>query len=146
MRNRLTVVQGHDHPLLLSRALTAGDASWIGEPPRPGKVYGAKTRYRQSDAAARVVQTARGGAASTDVAWAGAVSAGAASVGAASVGAASADNGAGHFRAEFETPQWAVTPGQSAVFYDGDVCLGGGVIRAAEPLEAVAAAGWQAIS
>jgi len=35
----------------------------------------------------------------------------------------------GFCRIQFETPQWAVTPGQSVVFYDGDVCLGGGVIE-----------------
>jgi tRNA-specific 2-thiouridylase len=36
------------------------------------------------------------------------------------------------FRLDFSDPQWAVTPGQSAVLYDGDVCLGGGVIQAAQ--------------
>ena len=32
------------------------------------------------------------------------------------------------FELDFATPQWAVTPGQSAVLYRGEVCLGGGVI------------------
>ena len=36
------------------------------------------------------------------------------------------------FRIDFEAPQWAATPGQSAVVYDGEVCLGGGVITATE--------------
>ncbi|WP_286306705.1 tRNA 2-thiouridine(34) synthase MnmA [Polynucleobacter sp. HIN5] len=32
------------------------------------------------------------------------------------------------FELQFEAAQWAVTPGQSAVLYQGDVCLGGGII------------------
>jgi tRNA-specific 2-thiouridylase len=101
-KNTLWVVQGHDHPWLLSSALEADDVSWIaGEPPRPGS-YGAKTRYRQADAACTL------------------------------------SGSPGAIRLEFEEPQWAVTPGQSAVLYDGEVCLGGGVIAAA--VAAVAAA------
>ena len=34
----------------------------------------------------------------------------------------------GRWRAEFDAPQWAPTPGQYLVLYDGDVCLGGGAI------------------
>ena len=36
---------------------------------------------------------------------------------------------AGGFQIRFDTPQRAVTPGQSAVFYDGDEVIGGGTIQ-----------------
>lgn len=96
-KNELIVVQGHDHPLLLSYRLRADQLSWIGPPPLAGHRYGAKTRYRQQDAAC-VVESIAGDA----------------------------------LVLRFEQAQWAVTPGQSVVMYDGDVCLGGGVIVAAE--------------
>jgi tRNA-specific 2-thiouridylase len=49
--NILTVVQGHDHPLLLSDGLQAQQMHWIaGHDPREHWVYAAKTRYRQPDA------------------------------------------------------------------------------------------------
>ena len=41
------------------------------------------------------------------------------------------ENGRAHIR--LHEPQRAVTPGQAAVFYDGDVVLGGGWICRAEP-------------
>ena len=95
--NTLTIVQGHDHALLQAARLTAQDTSWVaGSAPDAGKVYGAKTRYRQSDAACRLTDAA-----------------------------------AQTFGLTFDAPQWAVTPGQSAVVYDGEVCLGGGIITAA---------------
>jgi tRNA-uridine 2-sulfurtransferase len=31
-------------------------------------------------------------------------------------------------KVDFPAPQWAVTPGQSVVLYDGEVCIGGGII------------------
>ncbi len=56
-RNELIVVQGHDHPLLRSRALSAADLAWVsGEPPDPGRAYGGKTRYRQADAACHIAR------------------------------------------------------------------------------------------
>jgi len=91
--NTLWVVQGHDHPWLLSQTLEADQASWIaGVAPEAGRIA-AKTRYRQSDVACDV-----------------------------------APREDGNFALSFVDAQWAVTPGQSAVLYDGDVCLGGGII------------------
>lgn len=94
--NTLYVVQGHDHPWLLSASLAAGQVSWVaGTPPENARVH-AKTRYRQADMACTQRQAEDG-----------------------------------RFQLQFEQPQWAVTPGQSAVLYDGDVCLGGGIIEMA---------------
>jgi tRNA-specific 2-thiouridylase len=101
-RNTLRVVQGHDHPWLLSHHLTATDLSWVaGEPPAAGPLA-AKTRYRQADAACVLAPVER-----------------------------LAPGGPPVMALEFAEPQWAVTPGQSAVLYDGEVCLGGGVIDSA---------------
>ena len=48
----------------------------------------------------------------------------------------------GEFTLQFDSPQWAATPGQSAVLYDGEVCLGGGVIdRVAVPQPAATPSG-----
>jgi tRNA-uridine 2-sulfurtransferase len=86
-------VQGHDHPLLMKKALTASEASWIAGRVPQNKSVTAKTRYRQADASCtlgRVLES--------------------------------------EIRVDFEAPQWAVTPGQSVVLYEGEVCLGGGII------------------
>ncbi len=60
--NTLTVVQGHDHALLLRTSLAAADASWVsGAPPREGEGLGAKTRYRQADSSCSLRNAGGGG-------------------------------------------------------------------------------------
>jgi tRNA-specific 2-thiouridylase len=59
--NTLQVVQGHDHPALLSASLVARDLSWVaGRAPHTHWVYAAKTRYRQPDAACQVERVGSG--------------------------------------------------------------------------------------
>mgnify|MGYP000055276056 FL=1 len=54
-RNTLRVVQGHDHPWLLSLGLAAQDLAWVaGQAPAAGRCA-AKTRYRQADAECALV-------------------------------------------------------------------------------------------
>jgi len=49
------VVQGHDHPALLTERIAAADLSWVsGRLPHTHWVYTAKTRYRQPDAACEI--------------------------------------------------------------------------------------------
>jgi tRNA-specific 2-thiouridylase len=91
--NTLYVVQGHDHPWLLSPTLSTDQISWIAGHTPDTSALSAKTRYRQAD----VPCTFHSDSDTT-------------------------------FSLAFDTPQWAVTPGQSAVLYDGDICLGGGII------------------
>ena len=95
--NTLWVVQGHDHPWLLSAHLQAHDVSWIAGSPGAAGAMNAKSRYRQEDAACQLSGATRS-----------------------------------EFQLDFSEPQWAVTPGQSAVLYEGDVCLGGGIIAVSD--------------
>ena len=92
--NTLVVGQGHNHPRLFTRTLTAHDMHWVSsQPPARRFLCTAKIRYRQPDQAVTVRLC---------------------------------DND--RIDAEFVEPVRAITPGQSIVLYDGERCLGGGVI------------------
>lgn len=103
-RNALTVVQHQDHPLLLSTAFDVAEIQWLAPPAGLEFECSVKTRYRQRDLACRVQGSA-------------------------------ADSGAtGELRVTLAEPARAVTPGQYAVFYRDDRCLGGGVIARRYPV------------
>jgi len=97
-RNALIVVQGHDHPLLSSSALTTGPVHWLTREPTEPFQCTVKVRYRQADQPARLEPRADGSA-----------------------------------YIVFDRPQRAVTPGQYAVVYVGERCLGGAVIETTVP-------------
>jgi tRNA-uridine 2-sulfurtransferase len=106
--NTLHVVQGHGHAWLQSQWLVADDVSWVsGHAP---------TRPTWPTASAPLAAKTRYRQADAPCQF-------------------SAPGSGSGFRLDFERAQWAVTPGQSAVLYDGEVCLGGGVIGHAAAAE-----------
>ena len=99
--NRLIVGQGHDHPMLQSTELTAYKLDWVVN--APTQLFTAQG-YRCT-AKTRYRQPDQ----------------------ACTVFAL--DETGDTIKVVFDEPQRAVTPGQSCVFYDDDICLGGGVIQ-----------------
>jgi tRNA-specific 2-thiouridylase len=105
-RNVLMVVQGDNHPSLLKNALICGAIHWINAPPPLPLRATAKTRYRQSDQACLIEPCEPD---TTSLQLDKIVNS--------------------HYRVTFDQPQRAITPGQSVVFYQDDICLGGGIIE-----------------
>lgn len=98
--NRLIVGQGHDHAMLQSDELTAYKLDWGIAP--PAQIFG-KQGFRCT-AKTRYRQSDQ------------------------DCTVFALDETGDKVKVVFDEAQRAVTQGQSVVFYDGDICLGGGVI------------------
>lgn len=98
--NRLIVGQGHDHAMLQSDELTAYKLDWGIAP--PAQIFG-KQGFRCT-AKTRYRQPDQ------------------------DCTVFALDDTGDKVKVVFDEAQRAVTQGQSVVFYDGDICLGGGVI------------------
>jgi tRNA-specific 2-thiouridylase len=96
-KNKLVVVQGHDHPALYSINAKVSGIHWIADV--KGTLNGKRdisvaVRYRQDAVDAKILSANKQS-----------------------------------ISLEFEEPVFALAPGQSAVFYRKDECLGGGIIE-----------------
>jgi tRNA-specific 2-thiouridylase len=100
-RNALVVVQGRGHRLLWADSLEADAPRWINGPP------GALASGAAMPLHARIRHRH------------------------AMAGCTLMALPDGRLCVTFDEPQWAVTPGQYVVFYDGPECIGGAVIERA---------------
>jgi tRNA (5-methylaminomethyl-2-thiouridylate)-methyltransferase len=131
---------GGTHPALYAHTATVGGLFWVAGAPPPALLAAsdrgaawmdlqAKARYLQPPAAVRVSlgvdDASAGDAEFAPSAFCTPLSAAAA---AAEAGLPGRD-AAATMRVRFAAPARALTPGQAMVLYDGEVCLGGGVIR-----------------
>lgn len=98
--NHLIVGQGHDHPLMLSQTLWSEPIDWVA-----GSAPLTADQPLRCTAKTRYRQPDQDCWVYLD------------------------DQDPRSVRVVFDLAQRAVTPGQSVVFYQGDVCLGGGVIH-----------------
>jgi len=96
--NTLIVVQGHQHPLLYSRTLQTQDTNWIR-----GELPDASVTYGAKTRYRQGDATCKLDLKNNQL-------------------------GLNDFSLDFNAQQWAITPGQSAVLYLNEVCLGGGII------------------
>ena len=110
-RNVLIVVQDHDHPLLMSDSFTVEDMHWLvapgGMPPDGMPRNGAELECAVKTRYRQSDLPCR-----------------------------LRPERAGRWHVALSRPARAVTPGQYAVFYAEDLCLGGGVIAERHPLSA----------
>jgi len=98
-RNALIIAEGDNHPLLFKPTLQAEGVHWI----TPTLTQTATTHSLSCQAKIRYRQTDQ--ACQIDYL------------------------GEDRYQVTFEQPQRAITPGQSIVFYQQDICLGGGIIQ-----------------